>query len=95
MGRGMDTVKGMEFFLDIGAKLEKEDKNPKLTKYKEQARELWLEEARLKEEEKKKKKAQLKKKTEAQPDFESEENLEAHGIPASAIQDEEDIEEGN
>lgn len=40
-----------------------------------------------------KKKAKRKKKPEEQPDFLTEENLEAHGIPSSAIQDEEDTEE--
>jgi len=53
MGRGMDTVKGMTFFLDVCAKLKNEKTEPEFTKYKEQARELWLEEARQKEENKK------------------------------------------
>jgi len=34
-----------------------------------------------------------KKKKEEEPDFESEENLEALGIPCSALQDEEDEED--
>jgi len=55
---GMDTVKGMKFYLDVAAKLGYEDTRPELTKYKEKARELWLEEAKRKEEEKKKKKAE-------------------------------------
>jgi len=55
---GMDTVKGMKFYLDVAAKLGYEDTRPELTKYKEKARELWLEEAKRKEEEKKKKKTE-------------------------------------
>ncbi len=51
-----DTVGGMKFLLDVGAKLKDEDTRPELTKYKEKARELWLEEARLEEEEEKKNK---------------------------------------
>ena len=39
-----------------------------------------------------KKKAKRKKKPEEQPDFLTEENLEAHGISSSVLQDEEDEE---
>jgi len=37
--------------------------------------------------------SECKRYNEEEPDFESEENLEAHGIPSSAIQDEEDEED--
>jgi len=55
-GRGLDTEEGMKFFLDVGAKLKNEKTGSEFTKYKEQARELWLDEARQKEEKTKKEK---------------------------------------